>query len=67
MSCESIEELIAAVRREADAAEFPIDEPVYVAPAATRRTRSCSPGRWRRRSASSAATWARTRSPPASR
>ena len=29
MSSESIPELIAAVRREADAAEFPIDEPVY--------------------------------------
>ncbi len=29
MSSESISELIAAVRREADEAEFPIDEPVY--------------------------------------
>ena len=29
MSSESIDELIAAVRREADAAEFPIDAPVY--------------------------------------
>lgn len=29
MATESLDDLIAAVRREADAAEFPIDEPVY--------------------------------------
>src|SRR5262245_5578628 len=29
MSSEGVSELIAAVRREADCADFPIDEPVY--------------------------------------
>ena len=59
----SLDDLIADVRREADPPDFPVDRPSTRKPARTRSTRSSSPARSTPRSASSAATWARTRSP----
>ena len=61
-SMRSVEDLIEAVHREASRADFPIDTPVYEKATKDPNGPSSSPGRWRRRFASSPATWARTRS-----